>query len=137
MRKQTAGSLVELLNAAKMLKESGWTEMTTEMITSTRKPLLALYSKYENGKLSSSTNFMLANDLPGRPRLAMARGLFKIAFNYFDLFDLSKEIVENSKLPAKYASPSAAEEELIRSLAAHKEVSSEIDTLLAAIDEEY
>lgn len=106
------------------------------MITSTREPLLALYSKYEDGKLSSSTNFMLANDLAGRPRLVIARDLFKIAFSYFGLFDLSKEIVENCKLPPEYASPSAAEQELIRSLAAHKEVSSEVDTFLEAIDEE-
>lgn len=135
MRKHTASSLVKLLNAAKMLNDNFRAEMTTEMMETTRKPLVALYGKYENGKLSSSTNLMLANDLPGRPRLAMALFLFKVAFNYFDLFDLSKEIVENAKLPPEFASPSAAEEELIRSLAAHKAASSEIDRHLAIFDE--
>ncbi|RSM03420.1 hypothetical protein CEP52_007398 [Fusarium oligoseptatum] len=127
----------ELLNAAKMLHDSFMAEMTEEMMEAFRKPMRALYSKYETRKLSFSTNFMLANDLPGRPRLEMARELFKVAFNYFDLFDFSKEIVEKAKLPPQFASPSAAEEELARSLAAHKKVSSDIDNFLAVIDEEY
>ncbi|RSL64963.1 hypothetical protein CEP54_004484 [Fusarium duplospermum] len=119
-----------------MLHDRFMAEITTEMTEAFRKPLCALYSKYETGRLSSSTNWMLANDLPGRPRLGMARYLFKIAFNYFELFDFSKEIVGKAKLPPELASPSAAEEELTLSLAAHKKASSEIDTLLVDIDEE-
>ncbi|RSM21045.1 hypothetical protein CDV31_000093 [Fusarium ambrosium] len=120
-----------------MLHDNFMAEMTEEMMEAFRKPMRALYSKYETRKLSFSTNFMLANDLPGRPRLAMARELFKIVFNYFDLFDFSKEIVEKAKLPPQFASPSAAEEELARSLAAHKKVSSDIGNFLAVIDGEY
>lgn len=131
MRKQTADSLLELMKAANILYESYMAEMTAEMTEAFRKPLRALYSKYETGKLSSSTNFMLADDLPGRPRQVMARNLFKIVFNYFDLFDFSKEIMGKANLPPELASPPAAEEALTKSLATYKNFPSEIDAFLA------
>ncbi|KAI8684891.1 hypothetical protein NCS57_00156500 [Fusarium keratoplasticum] len=131
MYKQTAESLMELLSTAKTFADRGFVKMLT-----VRKTLIALYSQYENGRVSAETNCML-NDLEElRRRRELSQYLFKIAFAYFDLVEFSKEIVKGSKLPLDYATPSPAEEELTRSLAARRVVSNNINSFLEGFNTE-
>ncbi|KAH7273452.1 hypothetical protein B0J15DRAFT_477176 [Fusarium solani] len=72
--------------------------------------------------------------LPGKTCRDMVEHIIDITKSYNKLFDLRNEILETAQLPPEYASSSAAENTLTRSLAAQKELSSDVESLLAAAD---
>ncbi|KAI8691666.1 hypothetical protein NCS56_00159700 [Fusarium sp. Ph1] len=128
VHKQTAGLFMELLSAAKMLNNNCMEILTNEMKETVRKPLLALCS-------TPDTFAILDNNLlPGKTCRDMVEHIIDITKSYNNLFDLRNEILETAQLPPEYAPSSAAEKTLTRSLAAQKELSNDVESLLAAAD---
>jgi hypothetical protein len=131
MYKQIADSLEDLLETAKTLKSQRHEPMTEEMKTAVMRALHALYSQHESGRSSPATRLRVANTLPGRPRLEIAQYLVGIAEKYLSMVVFSDGIL-------KHAKPRPVEDalQLAQSLAQQKQLSSDIQRLLDAHDDE-
>lgn len=132
----TRKMLTTLQDRARKLKDSPRAVLSNENLTDITRPIKALFSSYKDGMLSPSVAFKIANLLPGRPRIQLAENLTGLVRNYLRLADFSEKVARNAKVPLEFVPSTAANEELARSLASLGELSGEIGSLLAELDEE-
>ncbi|RMJ10469.1 hypothetical protein CDV36_009910 [Fusarium kuroshium] len=129
--KNVADPLADLLDTAQTLKSQRYEPMTEEIKTDIMRALSVLYSQHKGKGLSPVTRSKVANTHPGRPRLEMAQYLVGIAKNYLDMFVFSDASLKHTDpLPTKYA------QQLARSLAQQKQLSTDIQSLLDAHGDE-
>ncbi|RSM21048.1 hypothetical protein CDV31_000096 [Fusarium ambrosium] len=129
--KSVADPLADLLDTAQTLKSQRHDPMTEEMKTSITRALNALYRQHKGNGLSPATRSRVADTQPGRPRLEMAQYLVGIAKNYLDMFVFTDAALKHTKpLPTEYA------QQLARSLAQQKQLSTDVQSLLDAHDDE-
>ncbi|RSL64979.1 hypothetical protein CEP54_004479 [Fusarium duplospermum] len=130
--KSMASTLADLLDTAKTLMSQRHELMTDELTTAIMRALNALHRQHQGGGVSPATRLKVANTDPGRPRLEMVQYLVGITKNYLDMFVFSDAALNHTRpLPDEYA------EQLARSLEQQKQLSTDIQRLLTAYDDEF
>ncbi|KAI8688993.1 hypothetical protein NCS55_00155000 [Fusarium keratoplasticum] len=129
-----ADPLADLLDTVKTLKNQRHEPMSEEMKTSIMGALNVLYSQHEGDGPSPATLLRVANTHPGRPRLEMAQYLVGIAEKYLNMVIFSDGILKCTK--CTWSGPVENAQQLARSLAQQKQLSTGIQGLLDADGDE-
>ncbi|UPK99536.1 hypothetical protein LCI18_010471 [Fusarium solani-melongenae] len=130
----TADPLADLLDTVKTLKNQRHEPMPEEMKTAIMRALDVLYSQHEGDGPSPATLLRVANTHPGRPRLEMAQYLVGIAEKYLNMVVFSDGILKCTK--RTWSRPVENAQQLARSLAQQKQLSTGIQGLLDSHDDE-